>query len=235
MKTQQLTTFRPMKTPALSRMSGPRPHAAVRTGRSGAGSVASIAHARTPEKEGSPVQLGLVPAVFLDTSARARMVDSKEIWQLSRFAPVVVFAPKRSKESQSRQWEIVANFTTDATEAEISGLLEKAAERQNPPDPAHESAFGAVSLNFPERVACRHGEPIELTTMEFKALQYLIQNARRVISRDELLNQVWGYENDTCTRTVDNHILRLRQKLEQEPSRPVHFRTVHGVGYKFLP
>jgi DNA-binding response OmpR family regulator len=74
-----------------------------------------------------------------------------------------------------------------------------------------------------------------LTTMEFKMLKYLIQNAHRVISRDELLNEVWGYENYPCTRTVDNHILRLRQKLERDPSRPVHFRTMHGVGYKFLP
>jgi DNA-binding response OmpR family regulator len=83
--------------------------------------------------------------------------------------------------------------------------------------------------------ALRKGEPVVLTTMEFKMLKYLIQNAHRVISRDELLNEVWGYENYPCTRTVDNHILRLRQKLERDPSHPVHFRTMHGVGYKFLP
>ncbi len=83
---------------------------------------------------------------------------------------------------------------------------------------------------------CLHkGEPVVLTTMEFKTLKYLIQNARRVISRDELLNEVWGYENYPCTRTVDNHILRLRQKLERNPSRPVHFQTRHGAGYKFVP
>ena len=81
----------------------------------------------------------------------------------------------------------------------------------------------------------REGEPIPLTTQEFKTLKYLLQNAGRVISRDELLNQVWGYENYPCTRTVDNHILRLRQKLERDPSRPVHLRTVHGAGYKFMP
>jgi DNA-binding response OmpR family regulator len=64
--------------------------------------------------------------------------------------------------------------------------------------------------------------------------EYLIQNARRVISRAELLNEVWGYENYPSTRTVDNRILKLRQKLERDPSRPAHFRTVHGAGYKFL-
>ncbi len=69
--------------------------------------------------------------------------------------------------------------------------------------------------------------------MEFKVLRYLVQSARRVVSHNELLNDVWGY--DSLTRTVDNHILRLRLKLEQQPSRPVHIRTVHGAGYKFLP
>jgi DNA-binding response OmpR family regulator len=83
--------------------------------------------------------------------------------------------------------------------------------------------------------ASRKGRPVKLTAMEFKTLKYLVQNTRRVISRDELLNEVWGYENYPCTRTVDNHILRLRQKLERDPSQPIHFRTVHRAGYKFLP
>jgi DNA-binding response OmpR family regulator len=74
-----------------------------------------------------------------------------------------------------------------------------------------------------------------MTAMEFKALKYLIQNPRRVISRDEMLNEVWGYQNYPSTRTVDNHILRLRQKLEREPSEPRHFITVHRTGYKFVP
>ena len=95
--------------------------------------------------------------------------------------------------------------------------------------------FGDVTVSFSAMEALRDGEPVALTTMEFKTLQYLIQNARRVISRDELLNEVWGYENYPCTRTVDNHILRLRQKLERNPSRPVHFQTMHGAGYKFVP
>jgi len=68
-----------------------------------------------------------------------------------------------------------------------------------------------------------------------KHLQKISKNPGRVIARDELLNQVWGYENYPCTRTVGNHILRLRKKLERRACRPLHFRTVHGVGYKFLP
>lgn len=95
--------------------------------------------------------------------------------------------------------------------------------------------FGDVTVSLSSMEACRKGEAVVLTAMEFKTLKYLIQNARRVISRDELLNEVWGYETYPCTRTVDNHILRLRRKLERAPSRPVHFLTVHGSGYKFLP
>ena len=77
--------------------------------------------------------------------------------------------------------------------------------------------------------------PIALTAQEFKTLKFMMQNAERVISRDELLNEVWGYQNYPSTRTVDNHILKLRQKLEKDPANPVHFRTVHGMGYKFVP
>jgi DNA-binding response OmpR family regulator len=95
--------------------------------------------------------------------------------------------------------------------------------------------FGEVTVCFPAMETHRKGKSVVLTAMEFKTLKYLIQNARRVISRDELLNEVWGYENYPCTRTVDNHILRLRRKLERDPSHPAHFRTVHGTGYKFLP
>ena len=77
--------------------------------------------------------------------------------------------------------------------------------------------------------------PLFLTCKEFKTLENFIKNPRRVISRDELLNEVWGYENYPCTRTIDNHILRLRQKLETEPAHPKHLRTVRSAGYKFLP
>jgi DNA-binding response OmpR family regulator len=62
-----------------------------------------------------------------------------------------------------------------------------------------------------------------------------VENPERVLSRDELLNQVWGYECYPSTRTVDNHILKLRQKLEQDPSNPIYLRTIHGAGYKFVP
>jgi DNA-binding response OmpR family regulator len=78
------------------------------------------------------------------------------------------------------------------------------------------------------------GKPIALTSQEFRVLKFFALNQDRVITREELLNEVWGYQNYPSTRTVDNHILRLRQKLEKDASHPTHFKTVHGVGYKFV-
>ena len=94
--------------------------------------------------------------------------------------------------------------------------------------------FDSISVDFKKMEVKRDGKPVVLTAQEFKTFQFLVQNADRVISRDELLNEVWGYQNYPSTRTVDNHILKLRQKLERDPSSPVHFRTVHGMGYKFV-
>ena len=79
------------------------------------------------------------------------------------------------------------------------------------------------------------GEPITLTIQEFKTLKCFLLNPDRIFSRGELLYEAWGYRNYPSTRTVDNHVLRLRQKLESDPARPVHFLTVHRVGYKFVP
>jgi DNA-binding response OmpR family regulator len=94
--------------------------------------------------------------------------------------------------------------------------------------------FEDVIADFSKTEITRGGEKVTLTAKEFKTLEFLAKNAERVISRDELLNEVWGYQNYPCTRTVDNHILRLRQKLESDPSHPSHLLTVHGMGYKFV-
>jgi len=95
--------------------------------------------------------------------------------------------------------------------------------------------FGNVTIDLLSMEVRRSDRPVNLTQMEFKVLKFFLLNPNRVISRDDFLDQVWGYENYPRTRTVDNHILRLRQKLEAELANPVHFRTVHGMGYKFTP
>lgn len=96
-------------------------------------------------------------------------------------------------------------------------------------------AFDDILVDFSGREVTRAGEIVPLTPKEYETLEFLVKNERRVISRDEMLNEVWGYENYPCTRTVDNHILRLRRKLEDDFSNPDHLLTIHGVGYKFMP
>jgi DNA-binding response OmpR family regulator len=94
--------------------------------------------------------------------------------------------------------------------------------------------FGDIQIDFTSMEATRAGKPIPMTAQEFKLLKFLARSPERVISRDELLNEVWGYQNYPSTRTVDNHILRLRQKLEPDPANPRFFLTIHGAGYKFV-
>src|SRR5260370_38407561 len=83
-------------------------------------------------------------------------------------------------------------------------------------------AFDDVSVNFTKMELTQAGKPAALTAQEFKVLRFFIQNQDRVISREELLNEVWGYQSYPSTRTVDNHILRLRQQLEKNPAHPLH-------------
>jgi len=96
-------------------------------------------------------------------------------------------------------------------------------------------SFGEVQVDFARFQATRNGRQIVLTAHEFKLLRFFLENPDRVLSREELLNEVWGYNSYPSTRTVDNQLLKLRQKLEEDPGSPVHFCTVHGAGYRFLP
>jgi Transcriptional regulatory protein, C terminal len=189
--------------------------------------------------------LQLIPAAappvpsfsFNDSGTPIRIMDLKEAQQLSRFVPIIVLVPA----SPANNGGVPAHTPTNKSIGETSEatkllkLFGRAAEQSKAKSADGDFAFGDAKVNFSSMEASHKGEPVTLTALEFKTLKYLSQNARRVISRDELLNEVWGYENYPCTRTVDNHILKLRQKLEKNPSRPVHFRTVHGAGYKFLP
>jgi DNA-binding response OmpR family regulator len=164
-------------------------------------------------------------------------VDLTEVSQLSRFVPVVVLVPASSAMEGGVPFSIAGNNSLGESSAtsKILEFLSDAMTRSKARSAKSDFVFGAVKVNFSSMEASRQGKPVMLTALEFKTLRYLIQSARRVISRDELLNEVWGYENYPCTRTVDNHILNLRRKLENNPSRPVHFQTVHRTGYKFLP
>ena len=94
--------------------------------------------------------------------------------------------------------------------------------------------FDDVAVNFVSYEATKGGAAVEMTPKEFSVLRLLASRPGEVVTRDELLNEVWGYENYPTTRTVDNHIASLRAKLERDAANPQHLRTVHGVGYKFV-
>jgi DNA-binding response OmpR family regulator len=86
-----------------------------------------------------------------------------------------------------------------------------------------------------EKCRCtRGGAPVELTGKEYEVLKLLVRHRGEIVTRDRLLNEVWGYESSPTTRTVDNHILRLRQKLESDPANPAYILSVYGEGYKFV-
>lgn len=97
----------------------------------------------------------------------------------------------------------------------------------------HELRFDDVAVDFRRYEATKAGRPLELTRKEFGLLRLLAARAGEVVTRDELLNEVWGYEATPTTRTVDNHVASLRAKLERDAAEPRHILTVHGVGYKW--
>ena len=157
--------------------------------------------------------------------------------QVSRFFAVVVLVAKSPVEDDSTQKRLTPNRSViDLTHTRNVCLpLDAVKARVQNSNATDTFEFGGVKGCFSTMEIHCNGRPVTLTSKEFNTLEYLIKNPRRVISRDEFLNEVWGYENYPCTRTVDNHILKLRKKLEPEPAHPVHFHTVHCAGYKFLP
>jgi DNA-binding response OmpR family regulator len=94
--------------------------------------------------------------------------------------------------------------------------------------------FSNVVVDFKAYKAERNEHPLELSAREYRLLRYLVAKRGSVVTRDELLDEVWGYNSYPSTRTVDNHIARLRQKIEENVEAPRHILTVHGVGYKFV-
>jgi two-component system alkaline phosphatase synthesis response regulator PhoP len=176
---------------------------------------------------------------FLDEDLALRPAPGipEEFRKLSRYLPVIVLVPKSAVHDKTTQKKPGLNKSVTGLidTSDVCLSLDAAKAWLRNPNATDTFEFGGVTGCFSTMEIHRNGRPIILTFKEFKTLAYLIKNPRRVISRDELLNEVWGYANYPCTRTVDNHILRLRKKLETEPARPKHFHTVHSSGYKFLP
>jgi DNA-binding response OmpR family regulator len=125
---------------------------------------------------------------------------------------------------------IVKPFGTRELLARIRAVL-----RRTGPERARTISFSEAEVDLEQRIVRRRGEEVKFTPAEYNLLTFFLQNPNRPLTRDMILNSVWGYESYPNTRTVDTHVVRLRQKLEPEPNAPRHFLTVHGVGYRFIP
>lgn len=114
--------------------------------------------------------------------------------------------------------------------ARVRALLRRTQTESKLPDSLR---FADVDVDFRKYEARRKGKRVELTRKEFAILRLLASHAGEVVTRDHLLDEVWGYDVYPVSRTVDNHVASLRAKLERDPAEPAYIRTVHGVGYRF--
>ena len=130
---------------------------------------------------------------------------------------------------------LVKPFDMSELLARVEALLRRSTSAASGTQQAVESfKFGDVAIDFRRAEVTKGGELLELSAREFKLLRYFVEHRGAALSRDELLNEVWGYNAMPSTRTVDVHVAWLRQKLEDNPKHPEYILTVHGLGYKFV-
>ncbi len=161
----------------------------------------------------------------------------REIKRTAPNLPIIILSAITDVIDKVTLFELGADdyVTKPFSPEELLARVRAALRRTSRPVASDLFSFGDVAIDFVRMELTRAGQPVTLTAQEFKVLRFLTENPERVITREELLNSVWGYEHYPTTRTVDNHMLKLRQKIEHDPANPVHIRTVHGVGYKFVP
>lgn len=125
---------------------------------------------------------------------------------------------------------LVKPFETMELLARVEALLRRA----QPDTEGGTFGFGDVRIDFRRMEVRRAGEAVELSALEFRLLRFLVEHRGEVLSRERLLDEVWGYDADVYSRTVDQHVATLRKKLEANPRHPHHLVTVHGAGYKLV-
>jgi DNA-binding response OmpR family regulator len=118
--------------------------------------------------------------------------------------------------------------------ARIRALLRRTRAQPSSAVSADTLRFGEVEIDFRKYEARRKGELVQMTRKEFEVLRFLAAKSGEVVTREQLLNEVWGYDSYPASRTVDNHIATLRAKLESDPAKPVYIRTIVGLGYKLI-
>jgi DNA-binding response OmpR family regulator len=157
--------------------------------------------------------------------------------QLASETPVIVLSAISEVADKVLLLELGADdyVTKPFSPRELTARVQAAIRRQRKPSAPSTYRFGDCDVDFKKMTVLRKGTPVVLTAHEFKLLKYFTDNAEKVLTRDVLLNEVWGYNFYPTTRTVDNQILKLRQKLEPDPTNPRHLLTIYGAGYKFVP
>ncbi len=197
------------------------------------------AHLEADGREGFERALALKPDLML-VDLRLPGMSGMEICKQVRAAqistPIIVLSAVGDEIDKVLLLEIGADdyvvkpFGSRELLARIRAVLRRASGESK-----KVARFGDVEVDFDRRVVERKGQAVKLTPSEYNLLAYFLQNPDRPLTRDMILNTVWGYDAFPNTRTVDIHVVKLRQKLEPEPNVPRHFTTVHGVGYRFLP
>lgn len=160
----------------------------------------------------------------------------EEIKSISPETPVIVLSAISEISDKVLLLEIGADdyVTKPFSPRELLARVQAAIRRCAPLPQSSIFRFGECEIDFDKMTAKRAGEPVVLTSHEFRLVRFFMENPQRVLSRELLLNQVWGYNSYPTTRTVDNQILKIRQRLERDPENPKHFLTVYGRGYKFV-
>jgi DNA-binding response OmpR family regulator len=161
----------------------------------------------------------------------------KRVKSASPETPVIVLSAINEVVDKVLLLELGADdyVTKPFSPRELMARVQAAIRRRRKPVAPAVYTFGDCDVDFLKMSVRRGGKPVVLTSHEFKLLRFFTDNAERVLSREELLNDVWGYNSYPTTRTVDNQLLKLRQKLEADPANPRHLQTVYGAGYKFVP
>ncbi|WP_317890537.1 response regulator transcription factor [Acidicapsa ligni] len=168
-------------------------------------------------------------------------ISGRELCQtfknLSNETPIVVLSAISEVVDKVLLLELGADdyVTKPFSPRELTARVQAAIRRQRKPIPSSVFRFADCEIDFKSMSARRGGVPVVLTAHEFKLLKFFTDNADRVLTRELLLNEVWGYNSYPTTRTVDNQILKLRQKLEPDPANPRYLLTIYGAGYKFVP
>ncbi len=161
----------------------------------------------------------------------------RELRQAGNQVPIIMLTSKKEEIDKVLGLELGADdyitkpFGVHELLARIKAVLRRVQPQSAQPHVLH---LGAVEIDFDKMMASKNGQPLKLTAREFELLRFFAQHEDEVVSRDRLLDEVWGYDSFPTTRTIDTFVLNLRKKIEDDPAHPKHLLTVHKLGYRFV-